>query len=501
MSVGQIPSYELFIGGREVASASGRELESVNPTTGEAWYTIPDADAGDVDRAVRAAREAFESKAWRGMSPTQRGRLLRRAGERLGDAAEELALLESRDNGKLIRDTRALYANVPVIWEYFAGWADKVGGEVVPTADTTLNYLRREPVGVVAAIVPWNSPVTIASNKIAAALAMGNTVVLKPSEITSAGLLLVARLLSEAGIPDGVVNVVTGTGAEAGDALVSHPGVDLITFTGGQVAGTHIAQRAAERHARVIMELGGKSPNIVFDDADPDKAATGLIAGIFAAAGQACTAGSRAYLHRGIYDEVLAKVTARAEHIKLGDPLGAETEIGPVAYEQHLARIMNYVELGKAEGARLTLGGRRVTDGPLAKGFFIEPTIFEGVRSDMRILREEIFGPVLSVVAFDTEDEVVAAANDSPFGLVAGVWTKDVTRAHRVAQRLDAGVVWINTYRALSPIAPFGGFKGSGYGKEGGLEGVLGMTRLKSIWLNLSEAPSADPFIIQNIDR
>ncbi len=497
MAASALRSYDLFIGGHDTPSSSEQVIDSINPASGQVWYQVPAANAADVDRAVRAARAALESRAWSGLSPTQRGKVLRRVADALAERAEDLALLETRDNGKLIRDTTMLYSNVPVIWEYFAGWADKVSGEVIPTADTTLTYLRREPVGVVAAIVPWNAPVTIASNKVAAALAMGNTVVLKPSEITSAGVIEMARIAAEAGLPDGVLNVVTGYGSDCGDALVSHPGVDLIHFTGGTAAGTKISQRAAERHVRALMELGGKSPNIVFGDADTGKAATGIISGIFAAAGQACTAGSRVYLHRDVYDEVLAIVVERAQRIKLGDPMDPLTEVGPVAYEQHLDRILGYIELGQEEGARLALGGRRIIEGPLAQGFYLEPTIFEGARPDMRIVREEIFGPVLSVVPFETEDEVVQMANDTPFGLVAGVWTKDVTRAHRMAQRLDAGTIWINTYRALSPITPFGGFKSSGHGKEGGREGVLEMTRLKTVWVNLSEAPSADPFIIQ----
>jgi aldehyde dehydrogenase (NAD+) len=294
-----------------------------------------------------------------------------------------------------------------------------------------------------------------------------------------------------------VVNIVTGRGATAGDALVSHPGVDLVTFTGGTEAGKAIAHRAAERHVRCLMELGGKSPNIVFGDADVDNAANGLIAGIFAAAGQACTAGSRAYLHRDVYDAVLDKVVERAGRITLGDPMSDLTEVGPVAYEAHMNRILDYVGVGRAEGATVRLGGTRRTEGDLARGYFVEPTIFEGVQQDMRIAREEIFGPVLSVIPFTSEDEVLGYANDTPFGLAAGVWTRDISRAHRMAQRLDAGTVWINTYRALSPITPFGGFKASGHGKEGGMESLLEYSRVKSVWTNLSDAATADPFVVQ----
>jgi acyl-CoA reductase-like NAD-dependent aldehyde dehydrogenase len=490
-------TYQMYIDGAFVESRGDTQLGSVNPANGEEWYQIPDASAEDVDRAVKAARRALHDPRWAGLSPTARGKLLSRVADAAAEFGDRLAVLETRDNGKLIRDTRATYATVPLIWEYFAGWADKLHGQVVPTVDTTFNYLRREPVGVIAAIVPWNAPLTLASHKLAAALCMGNTVVLKPSEITSASILEFVEVLETAGLPPGVVNIVTGRGATAGDALVNHPGVDLITFTGGTEAGKAIAHRAAERHVRCLMELGGKSPNIVFADADVDNAANGLIAGIFAAAGQACTAGSRAYLHRDVYDAVLDKVVERAQRIKLGDPMSDQTEVGPVAYEAHMNRILDYVDLGTAEGASLRLGGTRRTDGDLGRGYFVEPTIFESVHQDMRIAREEIFGPVLSVIPFSTEDEVLGYANDTPFGLAAGVWTRDVSRAHRMAQRLEAGTVWINTYRALSPITPFGGFKASGHGKEGGMESLLEYSRLKSVWTNLSDAATADPFLVQ----
>ena len=478
-------TYQMYIDGEFVDPRTDAYLGSVNPATGDELYRVPDAGAEDVDRAVRAARRALHDPRWAGLSPTARGKLLRRVADAAADFGDRLAVMETLDNGKLIRDTRATFATVPMIWEYFAGWADKLHGQVVPTVDTTFNYLRREPVGVVAAIVPWNAPLTLASHKLAAALCMGNTVVLKPSEITSGTVLEFVEALESAGLPPGVVNVVTGRGATTGDALVSHPGVDLITFTGGTEAGKAIAHRAAERHARCLMELGGKSPNIVFADADVDNAANGLIAGIFAAAGQACTAGSRAYLHEDVYGAVLNKVVERAQRIRLGNPMDDETEVGPVAYEAHMNRILGYVDVGAKEGATLRLGGVRRTEGDLGRGYFIEPTIFEGVNHDMRIAREEIFGPVAAVIEVDDIDEAIKVANETIYGLASTVWTNDLKKAHRVAKGIRAGTVWVNTSGLYDPATSFGGFKQSGFGRELGKHSMEMYTETKSVWVNL----------------
>jgi (Z)-2-((N-methylformamido)methylene)-5-hydroxybutyrolactone dehydrogenase len=489
--------YSPYIGGGYVDAETDRYLPSINPTDGMTLYEFAASTDADVDRAVRSARRALVDPAWRDMSPGARGRLMRGIAARIRELGDSIAQLESRDNGKLIRELRAQHLGLPDLFEYFAGWPDKFAGELVPRPVSTLNYLVPEPVGVVAAIVPWNSPVQIACVKLAPALAAGNTIVIKPSEHATAGVLEFVAALEDVGLPPGVINVVTGLGGETGAALAAHPGVDLISFTGGNVGGRAVAAAAARRPIRTLLELGGKSPNIVFPDADLDRAAVGVIAGIFAAAGQTCVAGSRCFLHRDVHDEMLDRVVDRARRIRIGDPLDDATELGPVAFEAHLERILDMIESGRADGAEVVHGGRRASDGPLARGFFVEPTIFAGVRNDMRVARDEVFGPVLTVLPFSDEDEVVEAANDSAFGLAAGVWTRDLARAHRMARRLDAGTVWINTYRAMSPESPFGGFKGSGYGKDGGAAVLREYTRSKSVWVDLDEGPSRDPFVIQ----
>ncbi|NEB07887.1 aldehyde dehydrogenase [Streptomyces coelicoflavus] len=486
-----------FIDGEPSEPAAGEYFTSTNPATGQELYRAARGDAADVDRAMTAAHRAFEDPHWRDLSQTRRGRLLRRLGDLIAENAEELARAETLDNGKLLREMRGQLATLPEYYHYYAGLADKIHGDVVPTSDRrVLNYTTREPLGVVGAITPWNSPLTLTAGKLAPALCAGNTVVLKPSEYTSASVLKLAGLALEAGFPPGVVNVVTGFGTEAGQALVDHPLLAKISFTGSTATGSRIASATAGRFIGSTLELGGKSPNIVFDDANVPNAAMGVVAGIFAAAGQTCIAGSRVFAHRSVYDELLDRVCERAKSIRIGDPLDDATELGPLAFTAQRDKVAGYVDLGRSEGARVLTGGS-ATDAGLG-GCFYEPTVLVDVHNDMRVVREEIFGPVVAIMPFDTEDEVVRLANDTDYGLAAGIWTQNLSRAHRVAARLDAGTVWVNTYRAMSPMSPRQGFKSSGTGIEHGTEAVKEYTRLKSVWINTSEEPVADPFVMRS---
>ncbi|QUW20141.1 aldehyde dehydrogenase [Agrococcus sp. Marseille-Q4369] len=486
-----------WIGGERVAGSSGEHFTSINPATLEPLYEAARGNEEDVRRAVAAAKAAFENPAWSRLSPTKRGRLLRNLGDLIAANAEELARSESLDNGKLLREMRGQLATLPEYYYYYAGLADKVQGAQIPTSTyEILNYTQREPLGVVGAITPWNSPLTLTTSKIAPALAAGNTVVIKPSEYTSRTILRVAELATEAGFPDGVVNVVTGMGAEAGAALVAHPDLAKISFTGSTATGARIAAQAASRFIGCTLELGGKSPNIVFDDADVANAAMGVIAGIYAAGGQTCIAGSRVFAHKAVYDELLERVSERARSIRIGDPLAAETELGPLAFADQLDKVASYVDLGVTEGASVRVGGGR-PEGLDLPGYFYQPTVLTDVDNSMRVVREEIFGPVAAIMPFETEDELVALANDTEYGLAAGVWTQNLARAHRMARRLDAGTIWVNTYRAMSPMSPRQGFKSSGVGIEHGLESMHEYTRLKSVWINTDEGPVADPFVMR----
>src|SRR5688572_543831 len=490
-----LTKYKMFIGGEWTDAASGQTFETLNPYTGKPWALIPRGGAEDVDRAVRAAHKAFTEGDWPKLNATQRGALLRKLGDLIGPKARQLAEVEVRDNGKLISEMGAQTQYMAQWYYYFGGLADKIEGSVLPTdkADT-FNYTRHEPLGVVAAIVPWNSPLLLTAWKLAPALAAGNTVVIKPSEFTSASTLEFMKLIEEAGFPPGVVNVVTGFGADVGAALIEHPLVRKVAFTGSDATGQRVYESAARGLKRVSMELGGKSPNIVFEDADLENAIKGVISGIFAATGQTCIAGSRLLVQQSIHDQFVDKLVAFAKTAKMGNPMSADTQIGPVTNKPQLEKILKYIDIAKSEGARAVLGGSRASRPECANGWFVEPTIFAEVRNSMRIAQEEIFGPVLAVIPFKDDEEAIAIGNEVVYGLAAGVWAESMRRALMMAEKLQAGTVWINTYRAVSYLSPFGGYKRSGLGRESGQEMIKEYLQVKSVWISTAtDVPN--PFI------
>jgi len=467
---------------------------SVDPATGEPWAEMPEAREADVDRAVQAAHRALHEGPWAKMTATQRGKLLYKLADLVAANAQKLAELETRDTGKIIRETSAQIAYVADYYRYYAGIADKIEGSYLPIDKPDMEvWLRREPIGVVAMVVPWNSQLFLSAVKIGPALAAGCTLVLKASEDGPAPLLEFARLVHEAGFPAGVVNIITGFGASCGAALSTHPKVAHIAFTGGPETARRIVRNSAENLASTSLELGGKSPFIVFADADLESAANAQVAGIFAATGQSCVAGSRLLVERSIKDKFLDMLKAKAEEIRIGGPLDMTTEVGPLATSRQRDHVASLVERSIATGARLVTGGQA----PAGKGFYYAPTILDcdGVASPS--LAEEFFGPVLSVVSFEDEVEALRIANDTRYGLASGVFTRNLARAHRMMKGIHAGVVWVNTYRAVSPIAPFGGFGLSGHGREGGLAAALDFTRTKTVWLQTSDDPFPDPFVMR----
>jgi len=478
---------KLFIGGKWLDAASGKTYPTVNPATGETLTQIADADAHDADIAVEAARRAFESGAWAEMSASDRGRILWKIGDLVDKYNEELGTLETLDNGKPIFES--CQVDMPMVAEvfrYYAGWATKIHGETVPVRGPFLHYTLREPIGVVAAIVPWNFPLLLASWKVAPALAAGNTVVLKPAPWTSLTALRLGEICQEAGLPDGALNIVTGASDELGRALVRHPGVSKIAFTGSTMTGQEIARVSADSLKHVTLELGGKSPNIVLADADLDGAVRGATIGIFYGKGEVCAAGSRLFVDRKIHDDFMQKLVDRTKKVQPGDPLDPKTRFGALVSEPQMNKVLGYIEKGKAEGAKLVAGGSRAQFGN-GKGYFVQPTVFDDVKNDMTIAREEIFGPVLATIAFDDVEEAIREANKNPYGLAAAVWTRDIAKAHRVAHRLQAGTVWINTYNNYDPAAAFGGYKMSGYGRELSMHALESYTQVKSVWVNLKD--------------
>src|SRR5262245_12401344 len=489
--------HRMLIGGEWHDPATGEWLESMNPFTAAPWALIPRGGKDDVNRAVAAAKKAFHSGSWRGLTATARGGLLRRFADLVASETERLAEIETTDNGKLLAEMRTQLNYLPQWFHYFGGLADKIEGRVIPIDKPgVFNFTREEPLGVIVAITPWNSPLLLAGWKLAPALAAGNTVVWKPSEHSSVSAFAFGELFEKAGFPPGVVNIVTGYGAEVGEPLITHPDVAKVAFTGGDRTGEAVYQLAARGIKHVTLELGGKSANIVFDDADLDLAVNGVVSGIFAATGQTCVAGSRALIHRPVHDAFIDRLLGLAKSARMGNPLELTTQVGPITTRPQYDKVLDYIRIAREEGAVCRLGGEPARRPECGSGWFVEPTIFSGVRPDMRIANEEVFGPVLSIIPFEDEDEAVKIANGTIYGLAAGVWTSSIRRAISMSERLEAGTIWVNTYRATSYMSPFGGYKRSGLGRESGMSAIREYLQEKSVWIDtVGEVPN--PFVMR----
>ena len=491
----ELKKYKMFINGEWVNSDTKKTFETLNPENNKPWAVVPEASASDVDRAVKAAQNAFEGE-WPKLLPKERARYLRMIGDKLRDNAENLGKIETIDTGKLYRETYKQANYIAEYYDYYAGLADKVEGSVLPIDKPNIQAITtRIPIGVIAAIVPWNSQMFLTATKLAPALAMGNTVVIKCSELAPATMFEFAKLIEETGIPKGVVNVISGFGEPCGKALTSHNLVEKIAFTGGPETARHIIRNSAENLSEVSLELGGKSPVAVFNDANQENAINGITAGIFGASGQSCIAGSRLYLQEEIYDEFLDKLSKRAEKIKIGAPMDPETEMGPISNYKQLEVIEKNIKLTLEQGGRLKCGGQRHSFSN--EGYYFPATIIECDNHNLPVAENELFGPVLSVMKFKTEEEVVSKMNDNQYGLSSGVYTSDLARGMRVSKAIRAGITFVNTYRLISPTAPFGGIKDSGYGKEAGLESIKDYTRVKTTWFYTSDEPTLDPFSIR----
>jgi len=488
--------YQMFINGKWQDASDGKRFDSINPATEQPWCTVPEATEADINAAVDTAHAAFKTGAWATLTPTERGKYLRRLAALLDEKSEHLGRIETIDTGKMLKETRWQAKYIAEFFHFYAGCADKISGQTLPIdKPDMITMTLREPLGVVAAVVPWNSQLFLVAVKIGPALAAGNTVVLKASEHASAAMLEFGKLIEEAGFPEGVVNIVTGHADPCGRALTSHPLVQRVSFTGGISAARHVVRNSAENFAQVSLELGGKSPFIVFNDANIESAVNGSIAGIFGASGQSCVAGSRLYLHNDIADAFLERMLDQTKKIRIGNPLADDTQMGPLATYAQIEHIERQIELAKSEGGKILAGGNRPDT--TKAGWYFEPTIIDCPRQDMTIVDTELFGPVLSVLRFNDEEEVIELANDSKFGLAAGVFTHDGARALRMTKALRAGIVWVNTYRVVSPIAEFGGFKESGFGRESGMQAIYDYTRPKTAWINISDAPMSNPFVMR----
>ena len=488
----KLKEYKMFINGEWVDSENKKTFETLNPENNEPWAIVPEAGAKDVDKAVKAAQKAFEGD-WPKLLPRERGKFLRAIANQLRENAEMLGEVETKDTGKLFRETKKQANYIAEYYDYYAGLADKVEGTVLPIDKPNIQAITtRIPIGVIAAIVPWNSQMLLTATKLAPALAMGNTVVLKSSELAPAVMFDFAKLIEKTGIPKGVVNVITGFGDPCGKALTSHNLVEKVAFTGGPETARHIIRNSAENLSEVSLELGGKSPVAVFDDANQENAINGITAGIFGATGQSCIAGSRLYIQKNIYSEFLDKLAKRAEKIKIGAPMDADTEMGPLSNFKQLEIIEKNIKQTVEQGGKIKCGGKRHSFSN--KGYYFPPTIIECENHNLPTAENELFGPVLSVMKFNNEDEAINKMNDNQYGLSSGVYTKDINRGLRVSNAIRAGITFVNTYRLISPSAPFGGMKDSGYGKEAGIESIKDYTRIKTTWFNTSDKPMDDPF-------
>ncbi|WP_415271469.1 aldehyde dehydrogenase [Candidatus Pelagibacter sp. Uisw_121] len=488
----KIQNFKMYIDGQWVESESGKTIETLNPENNEVWATVPEANKKDVDKAVKAAQKAFDNS-WSNLYPRDRAKYLKSLANQLRDNAEHLGTIETKDTGKIFRETKTQANYIAEYYDYFAGLADKVEGTVVPIDKADMQVTTtRIPIGVVAAIIPWNSQMLLTAVKLAPALAMGNTVVIKASELAPVTLLEFAKLVEKSGIPKGVVNIITGLGEPCGKALTTHDLVERIAFTGGPETAKHIVKNSAENLSQVSLELGGKSPVVVFNDAEQENALNGITAGIFGASGQSCIAGSRLYIQSKIYDEFLDKLVAKAEKIKLGAPMDKDTQMGPLNSFKQLENIEKNIKATIEQGGKIRCGGKRSDISN--KGYYFPATIIECENHNLPTAENELFGPILSVMKFETEEEVIKLMNDNKYGLSSGVYTSNFGRGLRVSRAIRAGITFVNTYRLISPMAPFGGIKDSGYGKEAGIESIKEYTRIKTTWLNSSDKPMVDPF-------